>query len=64
MPNFWTDPIGFIVQWLTGLMTGWGFSPDLIKFVLALLGSVALPLGGRGSRRSAMRAALPVRPRR
>lgn len=45
MPNFWTDPIGFIVQWLTGLLTGWGASADLIKFVLALLGSVLLPLG-------------------
>lgn len=45
MPNFWTDPIGFIVQWLTGVLTGWGASADLIKFVLALLGSVLLPLG-------------------
>jgi NADH-quinone oxidoreductase subunit H len=45
MLNFWTDPIGFIVQWLTGVLTGWGASPDVIKFVLALLGSVLLPLG-------------------
>src|SRR5512133_1603809 len=44
MPSFWTDPIGFIVQWLTQLMTGWGASPDVVKFILALLGAVILPL--------------------
>lgn len=44
MPNFWTDPIGFIVQWLTNVLTGWGAGPDLVKFLLALLGAVVLPL--------------------
>ena len=45
MPNFWIDPIGFIVQWLTDLLTGWGASPELVNFILALLGAVVLPLG-------------------
>ncbi len=45
MPNFWTDPIGFLVQWLTSLLTGWGVAPDVVKFILALLGAVILPLG-------------------
>lgn len=44
MPNFWTDPIGFIVQWLTDLLTGWGASQELITFILALLGAVVVPL--------------------
>jgi NADH-quinone oxidoreductase subunit H len=44
MPNFWTDPIGFIVQWLTSLLTGWGVAPDVVKFILALLGAIVLPL--------------------
>jgi NADH-quinone oxidoreductase subunit H len=45
MPNFWTDPIGFIVQWLTELLRGWGASPELTTFLLALIGAVVLPLG-------------------
>ena len=44
MPNFWTDPIGFIVQWLTDLLTSWGASPELVTFLLALLGAIILPL--------------------
>ncbi len=44
MPNFWIDPIGFIVQWLTTLLTGWGVAPEVVKFILALLGAVVLPL--------------------
>src|SRR5512133_3011455 len=44
MPNFWTDPIGFLIQWLTTLLTGWGVAPDGVKFILALLGAVILPL--------------------
>ncbi len=45
MPNFWTDPLGFIIQWLTNLLTGWGVAPDAIKFILSLLGAIVLPLG-------------------
>src|SRR5574338_867362 len=44
MPNFWTDPIGFIVQWLTNLLTSWGASPELVTFLLALLGAIIMPL--------------------
>lgn len=43
MPNFWTDPIGFIAQWLTNVLTGWGASEGLVTFILALIGSVILP---------------------
>ncbi len=45
MPNFLTDPIGFIVQWLTNLLTGWGVAPEWVTFILALLGAIVLPLG-------------------
>lgn len=44
MPNFWIDPIGFLVQWLSGVLAGWGASPQLITFIMALLGAVFLPL--------------------
>jgi NADH-quinone oxidoreductase subunit H len=44
MPNFWTDPIGFIVQWLTNLLTSWGASPELVQFILTLLGAFIMPL--------------------
>ena len=36
--------MAFIVQWLTNLLTGWGAAPDLVNFLLALLGAVVLPL--------------------
>lgn len=44
MQNFWTDPIGVIVQWLTNLLTGWGASPELIKFLLSFIGAFLVPL--------------------
>jgi NADH-quinone oxidoreductase subunit H len=44
MPNFWTDPIGYIAQWLTTLLTGWGVPPDTVKFSLSLLSAILLPL--------------------
>ncbi len=44
MSSFWTDPVGFIVQWLTNLLASWGADPGVIKFVLALLGATILPL--------------------
>ncbi len=45
MPNFWEDPLGFITQWLMGLLVGWGLSESLAHFLLALIGAVILPLG-------------------
>jgi NADH-quinone oxidoreductase subunit H len=45
MPNFWQDPLGFIAQWLTGLLVGWGLSESLVHFLLSLIGAVILPLG-------------------
>ncbi|NLG98032.1 MAG: NADH-quinone oxidoreductase subunit NuoH [Chloroflexi bacterium] len=44
MPNFWSDPVGFLIQWLTNLLTGLGLSPELVKFLLAFLGAALLPL--------------------
>jgi NADH-quinone oxidoreductase subunit H len=44
MPNFWTDPLGFLIQWLTNVLTGWGVAPEWVKFILSLLGAVLLPL--------------------
>lgn len=44
MPNFWTDPLGFLIQWLTNVLTGWGVAPEWAKFILSLLGAIVLPL--------------------
>ncbi len=44
MPSFWEDPIRFLVEWLTGLMSGWGMSESLIHFLLLLIGAVLVPL--------------------
>lgn len=44
MLDFLKDPIAAIVKWLTGLLLGWGASPAVVTFVLALLGAVILPL--------------------
>jgi NADH-quinone oxidoreductase subunit H len=44
MPNFWLDPIGYIVYWLTTWLTGWGVAPEWQTFILALLGAVVMPL--------------------
>lgn len=40
--NFWTDPIEVSRQWLVGLFTGWGMTPDLANIIAALLGIVLL----------------------
>lgn len=36
--SFLSDPINFISSWLTGVLTGWGFSTDWVTVILAFLG--------------------------
>lgn len=40
--NFWTDPIGVTRDWLVGLFTGWGLTPDLANVLAILLGIIVL----------------------
>lgn len=43
MPNFWEEPIRFLAEWLQGVLTGWGMSPDLASFLVTAIGAFALP---------------------
>ncbi len=43
--SFIADPIPFITNWLTQLMTGWGWSATLIQALLNILGAAVLVLG-------------------
>jgi NADH-quinone oxidoreductase subunit H len=36
--TFWNDPINFIANWLTGLLTGWGLSAGLATIIEYALG--------------------------
>src|SRR4030067_274447 len=40
--SFFSNPIGFIADWLTTILTGWGLSPGLIAVILNLIGVVVL----------------------
>jgi NADH-quinone oxidoreductase subunit H len=40
--NFWSDPVHFIAQWLTGLLTGWGAASWLASLIIQLIGVVGL----------------------
>lgn len=40
--NLWTDPIGFIAKWLSGILMGWGMPKEAAGVVLSLLGIVIL----------------------
>jgi NADH-quinone oxidoreductase subunit H len=40
--SFWSDPVNFIAQWLTGLFTGWGMVGWLASLIIQFLGVVAL----------------------
>jgi NADH-quinone oxidoreductase subunit H len=43
--SFLTDPIPFIIAWLTQVMIGWGWSANLVQVVLYILGGVILCMG-------------------
>lgn len=43
--SFWTDPIGLIAAWLTGIFTGWGIPAEGTQFLLYLLGAGVLATG-------------------
>lgn len=45
MDQFLSDPFGWFNQLLRGLLEGWGFSSDLISFVLNFLGAFTMGLG-------------------
>ena len=40
--GFLNDPVGSISQWLTGLLTSWGFTTGLTAVLLAILGILVL----------------------
>ncbi|HEX7556918.1 MAG TPA: NADH-quinone oxidoreductase subunit H, partial [Leptolinea sp.] len=42
---FWSDPIGFINTWISGLLSGWGFSVELTRIVIDILGGFILATG-------------------
>ena len=44
MDSFWSDPLRFIAEWLTNLLTGWGVPLGVAEFLLVFLGAVILPL--------------------
>jgi NADH-quinone oxidoreductase subunit H len=44
--NFWSDPVTFIAHWLETVFLGWGWTPAVVQFLLALLGVIVLALGG------------------
>lgn len=43
--DFLIDPINFLANWLQGLLLGWGASPDLVTFLLKLVGAGGLAIG-------------------
>jgi NADH-quinone oxidoreductase subunit H len=45
MPNFWQDPIGFISDWLHGLLTGVGVPAAAADVILFVIGAGALATG-------------------
>src|SRR5512146_2024774 len=40
--SFWSDPVNFIAQWLTGVLTGWGLADWLASLIIQLMGVVVL----------------------
>ena len=40
--SFWSDPVNFLAQWLTGVLTGWGMAGWLANLIIQLIGVVAL----------------------
>src|SRR5512133_2161745 len=43
--SFLTDPIPFIIAWITQVMLGWGWSASLVQVVLYILGGLILCIG-------------------
>lgn len=40
--TFWKDPINFVANWLSGLLTGWGLSDGLTTVLVYLIGITVL----------------------
>jgi NADH-quinone oxidoreductase subunit H len=40
--SFWTDPVNFMAQWLTGVLTGWGVAGWLASLLIQLIGVIVL----------------------
>lgn len=43
--SFIADPVTFITNWLTSLLSGWGLSAGLVQFVLFVIGAGLLTVG-------------------
>lgn len=43
--SFIADPVTFIVNWLTSLLSGWGLSAGVVQFILFVIGAGLLTVG-------------------
>ncbi len=43
--SFWTDPVGLLGAWISGLFLSWGLSADTSRILLYILGGFALAAG-------------------
>jgi NADH-quinone oxidoreductase subunit H len=46
--SFLTDPIGFIISWLRGLLAGWGLAPGVVELIMDSLGVIVICSLGLG----------------
>ena len=44
--SFWPDPIGFIGEWLQGLLESWNLGGDLVTVIITLLAGFAVAMVG------------------
>ena len=45
MPNFWSDPFGFLIQWFNSLLLGWGWPAATVQAVGYAVGAFILVAG-------------------
>ncbi len=45
MTQWYEDPIKLIADWLFGLLTGWGVSGEITRFILTIIGAGAISMG-------------------
>jgi len=45
MPNFWSDPFGFLIQWFNNLLLGWGLPGGTVQFIAYVVGAFILVAG-------------------
>ena len=45
MPNFWSDPFSFLIQWFNSLLLGWGWPAATVQVVGYAVGAFILVAG-------------------